>query len=591
MADSKLTPNWYEGPLPERSFRSLFRWGDPQQYKHPNSGLVALMQEMLDVSADQLTQPLSLGLDPVTAEPPIALTAGQIELLETIVGPENLQTDGYSRLRASYGQAMIDALRLREGVVENLPDVVVHPRNKRDIAEIVAFCHLEGIPVYVVSGRSSVTRGCEAVRGGVTVDMSTHMNQVLAVNELNQTVTVQPGIFGPALEQALNQAQTRFGSKHAYSCGHFPQSFEFSTVGGWVLTRGAGQNSTYYGKIEDLVIAQEYVTPRGTLKTDDYPRQATGPDIDQLLIGSEGAFGVLVEVTLKIFRYQPANTRRFSYMFKTWEDAQAAGREILQAEAGFPSVFRISDPEETEVAMRMYGIAGTPAETILAALGYRANQKCLLLGTTDGDQAYSRSLSRKIRQVCRSFGAFPLSAFGVTQRWEHSRFLDPYMRDDLADFGVLIDTLECAVTWESLAEVHAGVRAVIKARPATVCMTHISHLYPQGGNLYFIFITKYQGREDYLRLQYAVLSAIQRHGAAVSHHHGVGKALSPWLPGQVGAAHMDVLRALKQHFDPKGIMNPGGTLGLDMSPEQENQRWGLGDQPERGGNHVAEELA
>jgi alkyldihydroxyacetonephosphate synthase len=200
-----------------------------------------------------------------------------------------------------------------------------------------------------------------------------------------------------------------------------------------------------------------------------------------------------------------------------------------------------------------------------------------MLGTTDGDRDFSRNLKRKVRQVCRSLGAFPLNAFGVTQRWEHSRFLDPYMRDDLADFGVLIDTLECSVTWESLPIVHAGVRAVIKDRPATVCMTHMSHLYPQGANLYFIFITRYKDREDYLKLQYRVLSAIQQHGASMSHHHGVGKQLAPWLPDQVGEEHLAVLTALKQHFDPKGIMNPGGTLGLDMSPAQRDKRWGIAE--------------
>jgi alkyldihydroxyacetonephosphate synthase len=299
--------------------------------------------------------------------------------------------------------------------------------------------------------------------------------------------------------------------------------------------------------------------------------------MDQILIGSEGAFGVLVEVTLKIFRHLPDNRRRFSYMFKNWEDAWEAAREVMQAEAGFPSVFRISDPEETEVAMKLYGVAGTPAETLLSALGYRENHKCLMLGTTEGDKHFSANLNRRIRQICRQHHAFPLNAFGVTRRWEHSRFLDPYIRDDLADFGVLIDTLECSVTWESLPKVHQEVRRVVKSRPATVCMTHMSHLYPQGANLYFIFITPGKGRQDYLKLQYTVLEAILESGASVSHHHGVGKQLAPWLPDQIGREHLAVLHALKQHFDPNQIMNPGGTMALDMSPAQRTKRWGLDD--------------
>ena len=151
VADPDVRPNWYEGPLPEKSFRSIFRWGNPGQFKHPNRGLVALMQEMLGVSPEQLSEPVSFGLDQVAVDPPIRLTAAQIERFEGIVGPGNVQADGYARLRASYGQGMIDALRLREGVVESLPDVVLHPRDKRDVADILAYCHQEGIPVYVLS--------------------------------------------------------------------------------------------------------------------------------------------------------------------------------------------------------------------------------------------------------------------------------------------------------------------------------------------------------------------------------------------------------------------------------------------------------
>jgi alkyldihydroxyacetonephosphate synthase len=577
LANRNTPPNWYQGDIPDRSFRSIFRWGAPDTYKHPNAGLIGLVDNLLEVPGEELVNPKSLGLDLVPADLPIQIEVEQIQALSSIVGEENVQTDGYSRLKASYGQGMIDSLRLREGVVENIPDVVLHPRDKKDIVRIVEICNRQGIPIYVVSGRSSVTRGYEAVKGGVTLDLSTHMNNVLEINETNQTVKVQPGIFGPAFEQVLNQARQRFGSRHAYTCGHFPQSFEYSTVGGWVSTRGAGQNSTYYGKIEDLVVSQEYVTPVGVIRTQDFPRQATGPDVDQIMIGSEGVFGVLVEVTLKIFRQMPENTQRFSYLFKTWEDAQEAAREVMQAEAGFPSVFRISDPEETEIAMAMYGVANTPAERLLSALGYKKNEKCLMLGTTDGERLFAANLKEKIAQVCRAYRGLPLNAFGVTRRWEHGRFLDPYMRDDLADFGVLIDTLECSVTWQSLPQVHASVREVVKSWPATICMTHMSHLYPQGANLYFIFITRYRGREEYLKRQYAVLSAIQQSGASVSHHHGVGKQLAPWLPDQLGGESMAVLRSLKRHFDPNNIMNPGGTLALDMSPAQLEKRWDLSE--------------
>jgi alkyldihydroxyacetonephosphate synthase len=344
-------------------------------------------------------------------------------------------------------------------------------------------------------------------------------------------------------------------------------------VGGWVVTRGAGQNSTYYGKIEDIVIAQEYVTPAGVFKTHEFPRSANGPDFDQVMMGNEGTFGILTNVTLKLSRWMPENRKRFSYMFKTWEEAREASREIMQAEFGFPSVFRLSDPEETDVAMKLYHIEGTIADTFLKALGYKPMQKCLLLGFTEGEKGFSANVDRKIRRICKQHGAFELSFAGVTKNWEKGRFKDPYMREDLQDFGILIDTLECAVTWSQMAEVHRKVREFVKSRPQTVCMTHISHAYPQGGNLYFIFIAKMNTIKEYLDLQYGILDAIQKNGAAISHHHGVGKQTSPWLEAQIGTPQMDVIRVLKEHFDPHYIMNPGGTLGLDMSEEQRERRW------------------
>jgi alkyldihydroxyacetonephosphate synthase len=163
----------------------------------------------------------------------------------------------------------------------------------------------------------------------------------------------------------------------------------------------------------------------------------------------------------------------------------------------------------------------------------------------------------------------------VVQSWEKSRFTDPFLREDLSDFGILIDTLECAVPWSKLRQVHAGVRAVVKARPQTVCMTHLSHAYPQGANLYFIFIARISDIGEYLELQYSVLEAIQKTGAAMSHHHGIGKQTAPWLEEQIGTPALDVIRALKNHFDPRGILNPGGTLGLDMTPEQRGKCWGI----------------
>jgi alkyldihydroxyacetonephosphate synthase len=427
----------------------------------------------------------------------------------------------------------------------------------------------------VNGGGSSVTRGKEAVKGGVSLDMSVHLNKVVAFNEANQTVTVQAGIWGPELERILNNAPKTLAARRRYTCGHFPQSFDHSSVGGWVVTRGAGQNSTYYGKIEDMVIAQEYVTPIGVFKTPEYPRSATGPDFDQIMIGSEGTFGILINVTLKVCRYTPENTRRFSYLFKNWEDARNACREIMQGEFGCPSIFRLSDQEETDVAMRTYHVHGTPADALLRGLGYRPMQRCLLLGTADGDSDFTRLVVKKVRQICKRYRAFTLTPFRVAQAWERSRFTDPFMREDLMDYGIMIDTLECAVTWSQMAEVHEKVHSFVKSHPHTICMSHLSHAYPQGANLYFIFVARIEDINEYITLQYGVLEAILKAGAAVSHHHGIGKQTAPWFEEQVGNGWVDVIRVLRNHFDPNQIMNPGGTLALDMTEEQKNKRWGL----------------
>jgi len=561
-----FTPRWFEGALPERSYRSAFKWGAPEAYKHPNPRLYALMKETFGLEDDYFQTPQKLGLEEVQADAPISLTAEQVAFFRGLLGEENVSDDVYDRLRVSYGKTMLDALRLRDHQVENLPDLVLHPRHRGDVEEIVRYCHEHRIPLYTYGAGSSVTRGTECYQAGVSIHLGTHMNRILAVNAINQTVTVEPGILGPALEEALHEAPTRFNSPHPYTCGHFPQSFEYSTVGGWVVTRGAGQNSTYYGKAEDLVLSQQWVTPVGTIHTVDVPAYATGPNLDQIMIGSEGAYGILVAVTLKIFRYQPENTRRFSFILPDWPRAVAAAREIMQGEFGLPSVFRLSDPEETDIAFKLYGVEGTPIDSLVSLRGFKKGQRCLMLGTADGDAAYTSMVKRRVRQVCRAHGGMYTTGF-ITKKWEHGRFTDPYMREDLQDFGVLIDTLECAINWEQLPKVHEHVRAYVKARPQTICMTHMSHCYPQGANLYFIFIAKMDHRE-FVEFHRGMLDAIQGSGATMSHHHGIGKMTAPWLEGQLGKNELEVFRALKRHFDPHDVLNPGGTLALDLPDEQ-----------------------
>lgn len=556
-------PKWSEEAPPEGSYRSILKWGAPSEFKHPNAKLYALMKKTFNMTDEDFKTPQKMGLEKVSYNKPISLTNKQIETFKNLVGNENVKMDEYSRLQIAYGKTMLDLMRLREGIVENIPDLVLHPRSKEDIINIVEYCSQEKIPIYIYGGGSSVTRGVECVKGGVSLDMRVHMKRVVKFNEENQTITVEAGMSGPDLEKTLNNAKTLFNAKRAYTCGHFPQSFEYSAVGGWIVTRGAGQNSTYFGNIRDMVICQEYVTPVGIIKTDEYPVTATGPSIDEIMMGSEGAYGVLISATLKVYRYMPENQRRFSYIFKTWEDGRNAVREVMQGQFGYPSVFRLSDPEETDMALKLYGVEGTVIDKVMTARGYMPMERCLLLGFNDGEGDFTRLVKKKIHKICKKHGAMYTTGY-VTKAWEKGRFRDPYMREDMQDYGIMTDTLECSVSWDKMNEVYEGVRKYCHSRENTLCNTHISHFYPQGANLYFIFIAKINEIDEYLDYQYGILDNIQKYGAAMSHHHGIGKMTAPWLEDQIGKNQMEVFRTLKRHFDPDNIMNPGGTLGLDL---------------------------
>lgn len=560
-------PDWCEKAPEANSYRSILKWGAPGEFKHPNKRLYALMKETFQMTDEDFKAPKEQGNEKVSYKKPISLNQSQIDKFIEICGAENVLTDDYSRLQVAYGKTMIDLMRLRKGIVENVPDLVLHPRSKEDVRQIVEFCNEQKIPVYIYGGGSSVTRGVEAVLGGVTLDMRVHLNKVVRFNEMNQTITVEAGMSGPDLEKVLNDAVKSLDAKRAYTCGHFPQSFEYSAVGGWVVTRGAGQNSTYYGNIADMVVSQEYITPIGEIVSCDYPAMATGPDVDQIMMGSEGTFGVLVNVTLKIFKHMPETIKRFSYIFKTWEDGMNAAREIMQGEFGLPSVFRLSDPEETDVALKLYGVEGTAIDKIMDLRGYKKGERCLFLGFNNGHISFTKNVKAQLHKVCKKYGAMYTTGY-VTKNWEHGRFRDPYMREDLQDYGIMTDTLECSVTWSEMAKVHAGVRAFCKSRPNTICMTHMSHVYPQGANLYFIFIAKISEIDEYLAYQAGILDHIQACGASMSHHHGIGKMTAPWLEDQVGENQMNLFRNIRDYFDPNHIMNPGGTLGLDLKPEQ-----------------------
>lgn len=562
-------PKWIKTPAPEGSYRSIFRWGDPEFFKWPKESLYNLMKETFKMTDDDFKQYNDdIGFDKVeNLGFPCKLDEKHIAALKEIVGDEFVTTDDYARLSVAYGNTAYDLLRLRHKRIDSIPDVVVYPDTTEQVEKIVAYVTEHKIPLYVYGGGSSVTRGVEPIKGGITLDMRKRFNKVIRFNDVDQTITVQAGMSGPCLEETLQNAPKLFGASRAYTCGHFPQSFEYSSVGGWVVTRGAGQNSTYYGTIADIVLSQKYATPIGVIETSHYPREATGPSINQIMMGSEGTFGVLTEVTLKVFRWMPENRKRFSYMFKNWEVAMKAAREMMQCECGYSSVFRLSDPEETSLMLKLYNVDDTPLAPLLDKLGYKDMERCMFLGFTDGEKGFSANVAKNIAKIALKHGALPMTGF-VTKSWEKGRFNDPYLRDTLMDFGICTDTLECTVNWSNMAQVHRDVRKVCHALPNTVVTTHMSHCYPQGANLYFIFITKMSNEDDFKAYHTTILDAIQKSGAAISHHHGIGKMFAPWLEYSLGEKEYGIFKVLKNYFDPDYNLNPGGTIGLDLKEEE-----------------------
>jgi alkyldihydroxyacetonephosphate synthase len=558
--NADLTPQWLETAPPKDSFRSILKWGDKQAFKNPSKGFLKVIKQALNLSDTDFTTMEKTGNQAVSESLPLTLSQANLEDLEKIVGKENLSLSTYDRLKYTKGKAMEDIMGLRQGQVKDICDVVVHPRQKQDVVSIVLFCHGQKIPVHVYGGGSSVTFGLDCPRGGVTLVLSTHMNKLICFNETNQTITVEPGMMGPVYEDLLNHAPQKLSAKKAYTGGHFPQSFEFSSVGGWVVTLGSGQASSLYGDAADLVISQEYVTPSGNFKTLDYPATATGPKLNEIMKGSEGCFGVLVSVTMKVFEYLPENNRQFTFMFPSFESAVAAGRQISQGRFGMPAILRISDAEETDVAMQMYGLEGGILDKFMGLKGMKKGRRCLMMGQAEGERFFAATVLRQVKKRCQKNQGFSLTGYPM-RKWYKGRFSDPYMRDALNDYGILIDTLESSVTWENLPSLHTKVRAVVKANPHTICMTHASHFYAQGTNLYFIFITKMPELERFRTYQQSIIDSIEAAGGSLSHHHGVGRMMAPWMERHLGREQMAVLRAIKTHLDPNGIMNPGG-LGL-----------------------------
>lgn len=531
----------------EKDYRSIYLWGDPSFKDHHIEQHIDYFYSLFG------EQPApEKGEEQVELKLKSKLTKSRINALSKLVGGgKNVLTDDYSRAAFAYGKFYTDLIKLRQKKIDAAPDAVIRPRNEKDVIAVVKYCHDNKIAIIPSGARSSVCRGVEGINGGISLDLTAHLNKNISLNEINSSVTADAGVYGPQLEEYLNSK--------GFTCGHFPQSFEFSTIAGWVAAHGAGQASTGYGRMSDMTLSLRVVTPAGVIETRDFPGAAIGPDLNRVFVGSEGAFGVITSVTMKVRKYRPENSKHISVLFKDFESAVNAMRTMIQAGYGMPHLFRISDAEETDVAFNMKKMSGGFADKFLKLLGFKPMKRCLMFISIEGDKDYTKFVGSKIRKTARKHKGLHLGAY-PTRKWLEQRYSSAYMRDPMMDAGIRIDTLETGVTWDTLMPVWQKTREYIKSFEQTSCLVHISHVYENGANLYFVFASPMSQKDelkDYEKFQSGVYDTITEAGGSLSHHHGIGRMLASRLKSHLGEEAYNLINGIKKHLDPNGIMNPG----------------------------------
>ncbi|HAN35749.1 MAG: FAD-binding oxidoreductase [Ilumatobacteraceae bacterium] len=411
--------------------------------------------------------------------------------------------------------------------------LVARPTDTAQVAAVVAMCNDAGVPITAAGGRSGVLGASIPLFGGVLLDL-TAMQGIVAVDTTSGVVEVLPGTFGPELETELRAG-------HGLTIGHFPQSFDIATVGGWVACRGAGQYSTRYGKIEQMVVGLEVVLANGSIvRTGGFPAGAQGPDLTQLFVGSEGTLGIITRVWLKAHPVPPTE-QRAAYAFPTFEAGLEACRRILRRGAT-PAVLRLYDAVESQ---RGQGGDGS---------------YCVLLVLDEGDELLVAATMQVVALECAAATVLPTE---LVEKWMHHRN-DTSALQALTRKGFVVDTLEIAAPWSALPAIFAGVPAAMMAVPhARAATCHLSHSYLDGACLYFTFAATPPADEietTYVALWDAGQRAVLAHGGNLSHHHGVGLNRARFVAEALGAA-MPVLQSVKQALDPRGILNPG-KMGL-----------------------------
>jgi alkyldihydroxyacetonephosphate synthase len=516
-------------------------WGDPASAKPLSDGIRSLLKQAVGLEDSGQTE---LTADQVQLRPS-ALSQEQQDALAGIVGAEYCRTDDHDRLLHAGGKSTLDLLK-RKAAVQDAPDAILLPGDDEAVLHILRYCSEHGIAVVPFGGGTSVVGGLDPIRGDfeavVSLDLR-RFDQLVELDEISGQAVLGAGLTGPEAERLLGE--------RGFSVGHFPQSFEYATIGGFAATRSSGQDSAGYGRFNDMVRGLRMITPAGTLDLGRGPESAAGPDLRQLLIGSEGTFGVITQVRLRVHR-APEAVSYEAWSFPDFATGAAALRAVTQNATG-PTVIRLSDEAETGVNLATTESIGENQIT----------GGCLGLTVFEGSKEHVESRHAETSALLAAQGGTSLGE-GPALAWERGRFGAPYLRDALLSAGALCETLETATDWSNIPALKAAVTEALttalgdSGTPALV-MCHISHVYPTGASLYFTVVAGQRGNpiEQWQAAKKAASDAIIATGGTITHHHAVGADHRPWMRDEVGDLGVQVLRAVKATLDPAGILNPG----------------------------------
>ncbi len=471
-------------------------------------------------------------------------------------------TDADTRLRHARGQSLPDWLAMRSGDFGVFPDGVAFPESSDEAREILEWAYEAGAAVIPYGGGTSVAGHINPLAGDrpvLTISLG-RMNRLLDLDPQSHIATFGAGTPGPLVEAELKA--------RGYTLGHFPQSFELSTIGGWVASRSSGQQSLRYGRIEQLFAGGRIETPRGTLQIPSVPASSAGPDIREMILGSEGRFGLITEVKVRVTPL-PEKESFHVLFFPSWAAARDASRQLVQARVPL-SMIRVSNSVETETQLALAGherLIGA-LEKYLALRGTDQGKCMMTLGLT-GTRMQCRSALQELKRLCkRHDGVYTGTHMG--RKWEEKRFTMPYLREALWEQGYAVDTLETATDWNNVDAMIDGVefslRNGLSDEGETVhAFTHLSHFYTQGCSTYTTYVFRTAGDyahtlERWKKLKQAASQAIIRNHGTISHQHGVGKDHAPYLAAEKGPLGMQAIGALSRLFDPAGQLNPGTLL-------------------------------